>query len=76
MSAPTYLVGMGIYLYDWEQENGVDCILNLAGFRCGFQEIVRDCWYGPENHSPSSLHSKASWFEIPMRINRGIRNTH
>lgn len=29
------------------------------------QEVVRDYGRGPEVHSPSSLHSKASWIGIP-----------
>lgn len=30
---------MGIYLYDWEQKSEVDCILNLADFRFGFERL-------------------------------------
>lgn len=39
MRAPTCLKRMGVYLYDWEQKSVVDCILNLAGFRCGFKRL-------------------------------------
>lgn len=60
-----------------EDKSEVDCILNLAGLLHGItttalgqaalrvREVVRDYGRGPEVHSPSSLHSKASWIEIP-----------